>query len=413
MSPDPSQTPFARRDVLRLGAGAAAAVVAARALGHAPAGAVPAAAPSIAPASAGPIVKPLPPEWFVPYGTNAEMRWDSVDPRRYLTSADRLFVRNHTSTPAIDPRTWELRVHGDGLADPRTHDRAHVLTYRDLLRLPARTVTTVLECTGNGRSLFATQQGTPASGTPWQLGAVGTSRWTGVPLSLVLRRLELRSDAVDVQAVGLDAPYVTGGVDYGRVRRPFPLAKALDDALLVYALNGRPLPPDHGFPVRLLLPGWVGIANVKWLGELEVSREPLSSPWNTKWYRMTGPDYPVDSPPLTVTPVKSAFELAPGAELRARRRTVLTGRSWSGAAPVVRVDVSTDGGESWSRARTRRTHGSGWTQWSLPWRPRSTGEHVLLARATDAAGRTQPDRVPFNDGGYFFSAVVRHPVAVA
>jgi DMSO/TMAO reductase YedYZ molybdopterin-dependent catalytic subunit len=405
MSPEASSS-YARRDVFRLGAGAAAALVAARTLG--PFGEAGAAEPV-----AGPILKPLPPEWFVPYGSNAEMRWDTVDPRRYLTDQARLFVRNHTSTPTVDPATYALRIHGDGLADPRTAERAHTLTYRDLLRLPARTVTSTLECTGNGRSFFATQQGTPASGTAWQLGAVGTVRWTGVPLSLVLRRLGLRRDAVDVQASGLDASYVSGGVDYGKVRRPFPLAKALDDALLVYAANGRPLLPDHGFPVRLVLPGWVGIANIKWLGELEVSRSPLTSPWNTTWYRMTGPDYPADAPPLTVMPVKSAFELARGAVLPAGRTTVLTGRSWSGAAPVRRVEVSTDGGESWTRARTWRQKGAGWTQWSLPWRPQTSGEHVLLARATDTDGRTQPDTVPFNDNGYLFSAVVRHPVAVA
>ncbi|MBW9211494.1 sulfite oxidase [Mumia sp. zg.B21] len=406
----PASSSYARRDVLRLGAGAAAALVAARAVGGSAAAAAPAPG-SLLPLTEGPILKPLPPEWFVPLGTNAEMRWDSVDPRRYLTAPERLFVRNHTRTPIIDARTWELRIHGDGLADPRTPERAHVLTYRDLRRLPARTVTTVLECTGNGRTLFATQQGTPVSGTAWGLGAVGTVRWTGVPLSLVLRRLGIRRDAVDIQATGLDEPFVSGGVDYGRVRRPFPVAKALEDALLVYAMDGRPLLPDHGFPVRLLLPGWVGIASIKWLGELEVSRTTLTSPWNTKWYRMTGPDYPADSPPLTVLPVKSVFE--PPTGLASGRRTVLTGRSWSGAGAIRRVEVSTDGGETWQRARTDRARGSGWTQWSHPWRPRSSGEHVLLARATDVTGRTQPDQVPFNDGGYFFSAVVQNRVAVA
>jgi len=416
MSSDPAPSPaLARRDVLRLGAGAAAGLVAARSFGAAPASATPAVPPapsSLAPT--GPILKPLPPEWFVTYGTNAEMRWDSVDPRRYLTPAERLFVRNHTSTPTIDPATYALRIFGDGLADARTPERAHVLSYRDLVRLPSRTVTSLLECTGNARSYFASQQGTPASGTAWQLGAVGTVRWTGVPLALVLRSLGLRSDAVDVQATGLDPSFVSGGVDYGRVRRPFPVAKALDDALLVYAMNGRALPPDHGFPVRLLLPGWVGIANIKWVGELEVSRSPLTSPWNTKWYRMTGGDYPADAPPLTVLPVKSAFELARDAVLPARRRTVLTGRAWSGAAPVTRVEVSTDGGASWERARiTRHGRGGGWAQWAYPWRPRTSGPQVLLSRATDRAGRTQPATVPYNDNGYLFSAVVRHPVVIA
>lgn len=411
MSPDPAPTPaLARRDVLRLGAGAAATLVAAGTLGAGQA----LAAPSVLTTPAGPILKPLPPEWFVTYGTNAEMRWDAVDPRQYLTSAERLFVRNHTRTPTIDASSYALRIHGDGLADPRSPERAHVLSYRDLLRLPSRTVTSLLECTGNGRSFFASQQGTPASGTAWGLGAVGTVRWTGVPLGTVLRALGVRRDAVDVQASGLDDPFVSGGVDYGRVRRPFPVAKALDDALLVYAMNGRPLLPDHGFPVRLLLPGWVGIANIKWLGELEVSRASLTSPWNTKWYRMTGGAYPSDAPPLTVMPVKSAFELARDAVLPAGRRTVLTGRAWSGAGRVTRVEVSTDGGASWGDARlTRRGHGGGWAQWAYPWRPRTTGSHVLLARATDSTGQTQPDTVPFNDNGYLFWAVVRHPVSVA
>ena len=120
-------------------------------------------------------------------------------------------------------------------------------------------------------------------------------------------------------------------MDYGRVRRPFPVAKALDDALLAWGVDGDPLLPDHGFPLRLVLPGWVGIASIKWLGSLEVSTTELTSPWNTKWYRMTGGDFPADSPPLDVNPVRSAWELAWDATLPAEP-VRLTGRSWSGAA---------------------------------------------------------------------------------
>jgi DMSO/TMAO reductase YedYZ molybdopterin-dependent catalytic subunit len=103
--------------------------------------------------------------------------------------------------------------------------------------------------------------------------------------------------------------------------------KALDDALLAWKMDGEPLRPDHGFPLRLVLPGWVGIGSIKWLGSLEVSLTELTSPWNTKWYRMTGGDYPADSPPLTVNPVRSAWELPWGAGLDAGRDQVLTGRS--------------------------------------------------------------------------------------
>lgn len=357
----------------------------------------------------GPIVKPVPRRWFYDFGNNAEMRWDTVGPR-HLTTSSRLFVRDHTSTPRIDADRYALTVFGDGLREPRGIDGAVRLSYERLRSMPSRTVISLLECTGNGRSFFESQQGTPADGTPWRLGGVGVARWRGVPLADVLREIGLSADAVDVMATGFDAPYESDGVDYGHVRRPFPVSKALDDVLLAYELNGEPLPPDHGFPVRLVLPGWVGIANIKWLGSLEVSTRPLESPWNTRWYRMTGDAYPDDSPPLTVLPVKSAFELPWDARLP-RRPLRLTGRSWSGAGEIERVRVSTDGGHRWRDARLLDGPG-GWTRWEHDWRPRRRGAHELLARATDAAGRTQPLRVPFNDGGYLFWAVVRHRVTV-
>jgi DMSO/TMAO reductase YedYZ molybdopterin-dependent catalytic subunit len=368
----------------------------------------------------GPIQKPLPPGWFLDYGSNAEMRWDSVDPHRYLVPQSRLFVRNHTSTPTIDPVGYRLRIFGDGLGAARGAGDALSLSLRDLRRLPATHLVTTHECTGNGRSFFGTQQGTPATGTQWTLGAVGAVRWEGVRLAHLLRVVGLDPDAVSIQATGLDPSYVSAGVDYGSVRRPFPVAKALDDALLAWGADGKRLLPDHGFPLRLVLPGWVGIASVKWLGSLEVSRSELTSPWNTTWYRMTGGDYPVDSPPLTVNPVRSAWELPghavlPSASRRRGRRDALRlhGRSWSGAGPITGVEVSADGGETWSTAALEPHVEGGWTPWTFTWPQPSAGAHVLMARATDAAGRTQPLTTPYNSGGYFFDAVVRHPVTVA
>lgn len=386
---------------------AAAAVAGGAALAPATTWRLPAS--SAAPA----ILKPTPPAWFTDFGTNAEMLWSSVDPRRRLTPQSRLFVRNHTRTPVIDPATYALRVFGDGLATPRTEGEALSLTLADLRRLPCREVVTVHECTGNGRSFFTSQQGQTVSGTAWTLGAVGSVRWTGVRLRDVLARLGLAPDAVSVQATGLDDPFVSGGTDYGRVRRPFPVSKALDDAILAWGMNGEDLLPDHGFPLRLVLPGWVGIASIKWLGSLEVSRTELTSPWNTTFYRMTGPDWPADSPPLTVNPVRSAWELARDAVLPARPVT-LTGRSWSGAGRIRRVSVSLDGGASWRPAAVdRRSHeDQGWTQWSVRWARPRPGRHELLARATDEQGRTQPLVAAYNTQGYFFDAVVRHPVQV-
>ncbi|HYJ70665.1 MAG TPA: sulfite oxidase [Nocardioidaceae bacterium] len=358
-----------------------------------------------------PIVKPLPPEWFVDFGTNAEMRWDAAADLGYRVPNERFFVRDHTATPLIDAATWRLRVFGSGLRGAPGLDDAVEFEYYQLRSLPSYEIDAVIECAGNGRSFFASQQGTPAAGTPWGLGAIGLARWRGVRLAEVLERAGIRRDAVDVMPEGLDATVVTNGVDHGHVRRPLPVWKALDDALLAYEMNGEPLPPDHGFPVRLVVPGWIGIASIKWLGQIEVSDQPLSSPWNTLWYRLTGPDYPADSPPITDQAVKSAFELPWNAALPARTVTTLTGRSWSGQAPIRRVEVSTDGGQRWRTARLAGPNrANGWVRWELPWRPTSTGNHTLLARAVDESGRRQPATVPFNDGGYLFWAVVHHPV---
>ncbi|HTU86991.1 MAG TPA: sulfite oxidase [Solirubrobacteraceae bacterium] len=357
-----------------------------------------------------PIVKPLPPEWFVDHGSSAEMRWDAVAGLGYFIPNERFFVRDHSSTPLIDARTWTLSLWGDGLRAAPTRANPFRFGYDELCSLPAVEIPAFIECAGNGRSLFAGQQGTPASGTQWGLGAVGVARWRGVPLAEVLERAGIVREAVDVMPWGLDAPYVTGGVDYGPVRRPLPVAKA-GEAILAYEMNGRPLPPDHGYPVRLVVPGWVGVASVKWVGQIQVSRVPLYSYWNTTSYSLQGSAYP--SPvPLTGAAVKSAFELAWGAALP-NRPQILAGRSWSGLAPIKRVVVSTDGGASWRPARLRPPNlPDAWVRWECSWSPRRPGNYILQARATDHDGRTQPATVPLNAHGYLFGAVVKHPVTV-
>ncbi|MBG0561122.1 sulfite oxidase [Actinoplanes aureus] len=380
---------FSRRDLLLLTA--AAGVGAAT-------GASPAAA-------AAPIVKPLPPELFKVHGTNAETRWSALKDQGYYVPVDRFFVRNHTSTPIIDPATWSLEVSGSGLRGGAEH-----FSLSDLKRLPDETHAIAVECAGNGRGYFSLQQGQTVSGTAWGLGAVGVARWRGVRLSTVLRRAGLSRHAVDVQPSGLDANFVSGGVDLGPVRRPFPLRKALDDVLLAYEMNGEPLLPDHGAPVRVLVPGWVGIASIKWVGRIEVSAEPLFSPWNTQFYRLFGPEFPAEGLPFDRQVIKSAFELDPGATFPSGITTRLTGRSWSANGPIRKVEVSTDGGATWRRARPYgATPGGVWQRWELDWTP-VAGEHVLLARATDVRGNTQPDVARFNTLGYLFGAAVRVPV---
>ncbi len=358
-------------------------------------------------APGNPIVKPLPPELFTVLGTNAEMRWSSMRDQGHVVPIDRFFVRNHTSTPIIDEKDWHLEVSGAGLRGGPVS-----FSYADLRRLPSRTLTAAVECAGNGRSYFTRQQGQTVSGTAWRLGGIGVARWRGVPLSIVLRRAGLSARAVDVQPTGLDPDFVTGGVDLGPVRRPMPIGKALDDVLLAYEMNGEPLPADHGHPVRVVVPNWIGISSVKWVGRIEVSDVPLFSPWNTQFYRLFGAGFPAEGQPFNAQVVKSAFELDEGAVLPAGRPARLTGRSWSAHGPIRKVEVSTDGGQRWRRARPVGPNVA-WQRWEIDWRPRTAGPAELLARATDVRGNTQPETAVHNTLGYLFDAVVRHPVTVA
>jgi DMSO/TMAO reductase YedYZ molybdopterin-dependent catalytic subunit len=390
---------FSRRDLLRL----TAAVGAATAVGTTTGTAI--GAPATAADPAGPIVKPLPPELFTVFGTNAEMRWSAMRDQGYLVPVDRFFVRNHTSTPILDADAWRLTVTGTGLRGGPVQ-----FSLRELRRLPSETMIATVECAGNGRSFFTTQQNQTVSGTAWRLGAVGVARWRGVRLSTVLRRAGLSARAVDVMASGLDPNYVTGGVDLGPVRRPMPVGKALDDVLLAYEMNGEPLPSDHGHPVRLVVPHWIGIASIKWVGTIEVSDEPLFSPWNTQFYRLFGPEYPAGGQPFNRQVIKSAFELDFGAQLPAGRTTRLTGRSWSAGGAIRHVDISTDGGLRWRRARPIGPSPAGaWQRWSFDWRP-DPGSYELLARATDVHGATQPAIARYNTLGYLFDAPVRHSI---
>ncbi|MFC8127828.1 sulfite oxidase [Streptomyces sp. NPDC057302] len=396
----------ARRDMLRLVAAAGALAGAATLPMTLAAPRARAATGTAAPG----IVKPLPADRFTIRGTNAETKFEALAGTGFHTPASHFFVRNHTATPRIDAKTWRLRIWGDGLTGGERE-----FTLADLKRLPSTSRTAFVECAGNGRSFFTTQQGRPASGTAWTLGAIGNARWRGVRLSEVLRRAGVSRDAVDVLPSGLDAEYVTDdGTNLGRVRRPLPLSKALDDVILAYEMNGAPLPADHGYPVRVLVPGWVGIASIKWVGDIEVASTPLYSPWNTQFYRLFGEAYPPEgSAPLTRQTLKSAFELPLNASIEASTTHHLTGRSWSATGAITRVDVSTDAGTTWRRAHLKDTpHRATWTRWTTPWHPRTPGPATLLARATDSTGRTQPEVTVHNAQGYLFDAVVRHAVKV-
>ena len=347
------------------------------------------------------VVKPTPAEFFNDFGSNKEMRWEVMYSRGYVVPNELFFVRNHSRTARVDGASWRLRVEGSGVSSPRE------FTYNEILALPSVSVTRFVECAGNGRSFFEGRYGKKALGGQWKFGAIGVAEWTGVPLREVLDRAGLKRTARDV---------MPEGVDELKVRRPLSIAKALaDDTLLVYAMNGQTLLPDHGFPLRALVPGWIGVANIKWVGRIEVSDQPLFSAWNTESYVLFGPDYkpnpPAKGPIITSQSVKSAFELPWDAELPAGPR-LLRGRSWSGQGKIAKVEVSLDREVTWREARLREPNiPQAWVRWDLDWSA-LPGSYSLRARATDERGNKQTASMPWNDQGYLYSAVVGHPIRV-
>ncbi|HKH76795.1 MAG TPA: sulfite oxidase, partial [Rubrobacteraceae bacterium] len=329
---------------------------------------------------------------------NAEMRWESLADEGYLTPNEHFFVRSHAPTPLIEASGWTLRIEGPGVERPLG------LGYEELQSLPAVTATQALECAGNGRVFFEEVHGRKAEGSPWRLGAVGVAEWTGVPLREVLERAGLKGTAHEVMVESLDAV---------RMRRPLPAEKALEhDTLLAFGMNGEPLPSDHGFPVRLIVPGWAAVASVKWVGSVHVSEHaPLLSPWNTQKYVLTGGSLGSRREPVTTRGVKSAVELPWPARLEAGHHTV-TGRAWSGHGSISRVDYSVDGGASWHGARLFGPNVPGaWARWDFEWKA-APGKYEIRVKATDDKGETQPDDVPWNDLGYLYGGVVGHPVEV-
>jgi sulfane dehydrogenase subunit SoxC len=344
-------------------------------------------------------VKPVPADIFIDHGINQETRLETL--RGYLTPASHFFVRSHATTPSLDARTWRLRVEGNGV------ERPVELGFDDLLRLPSRSVISFVECAGNGRGFFKEVMGKVASGTQWRLGGIGVAEWTGVPLGAVLELARVRRDTPrDILNVLVE------GLDSVKVNRPMSLAKALeDDTLLAYAMNGEPVPPDHGFPVRAIVPGWVGISNVKWVGRIEVRDSAIDVPTTTKTYVMDGPDYP-SKVVLRLQTLKSAVALPWGGTLPAGRQRV-RGFAWSPVGRITRVEYSVDRGTTWAPAELREpTIARAWVRWDFEWDARP-GDHVIVTRATDDQGNTQPARIPWNAQGYGYNVPVPHPVKVS
>ncbi|WP_102126281.1 sulfite oxidase [Deinococcus planocerae] len=334
---------------------------------------------------------------------NLEFPFRDLDSR--ITPTGSFYVRSHFPTPALTAATYGLTVGGE-VARPLR------LSLDDLRSLPARTVTATMECAGNGRVFLSPRR----RGVAWELGAVGTAEWTGVPLSQVLERAGLLETAREVVLEGADRGHLTDPVETpGEITyaRSVPLDKALGDVLLAYGMNGEPLTPDHGFPLRAVVPGWYGMASVKWLTSVTVSARAFRGFFQTVDYAYweTRDGLPPQLTPIGPLQVKAAIARpAPHEEVACGVTYEVRGAAWAGEADVTRVEVSVDGGTTWEDAEfldppVRHV----WRRWHHLWRvPERAARVTLLARATDAEGRTQPEAHDPARGGY----LITHPLPV-
>ena len=321
-----------------------------------------------------------------------------------VTPAGMHYLLIHYDVPFVDAGAWRLWLEG--------FDRPLSLGLADLQARPQVRFPVTLECAGNGRALFDTR---PLS-QPWLLEAVGTAEWGGTPLAPLLEEAGVPDGTVDLAFRGLDH-----GLEGGEVRhyeRGLPLPEALrDEVLIATEMNGRPLPPQHGAPARLIVPGWYGMAHVKWLDRITALPVGFEGYQNTVAYRWRE-DADDPGEPLGRIRVRSMI-LPPGIpSFPERERTLpagptnIEGRAWSGSAPISRVEVSTDGGAVWTEADVAPAAGRhAWHRWTFPWKA-LPGTHELASRATDAEGHVQPLRAEPNAGGYANNGVHRITVIV-
>jgi DMSO/TMAO reductase YedYZ molybdopterin-dependent catalytic subunit len=314
------------------------------------------------------------------------LRWDVTPPGLH-------YLLVHYDVPLVDEASWRLSLGG-------CLRRHLTLSLADLARLPQQTVRVTLECAGNGRAQLSPR---PVS-QPWLNGAVGTADWTGVRLRDLLADAGLETTAENVVFTGCDHGLERGvEQDYARA---LSVADSMDaDVLVATAMNGRPLPPQHGFPARLIVPGWYGMTHVKWLRDITVLDHGYDGYQNAVSYRIRQEPTDLGEP---VTRIEPRAVLAPPGfpDFMSRTRVAragplrLEGRAWSGWAPVDRVEVSVDDGVTWADAELGPEHGRwAWRGFAVVW-DAMPGQHVLRVRAHDQSGRSQPDDPCWNRGGF-------------
>jgi sulfite oxidase len=324
----------------------------------------------------------------------------------WITPNDVFFVRQHLPRPQTDEGTHRIAVNG-------RVNREMALNVAELRKLPQYTVAATLECTGNARGLFRPR----VPGIQWGRGAIGNAEWSGPRLSDVLKLAGADANAGWVTVNGADA----GVAKTPDFIRSFKMKKALDPAtLLALKMNGEPLPDLHGFPTRLIVPGWDGTSWVKWVTTLSVANEPDAGFFMNPAYRF--PKHPVapgatanpnDLEIIEAMPVKSYITSPADQGQIALAATVVRGVAWAGEQRITRVEVSTDAGRTWKDARlSPKNLPYAWRLWNIEWTPPESGYFTVLSRATDSAGNVQPVTATWNPSGYLFNAIDQVGVTV-
>ncbi len=322
-----------------------------------------------------------------------------------LTPVGLHYLLIHYDIPEVDPSAFTLTIEGNV-------ERPLTFTLDELRARPAVTSEVTLECAGNGRALLDPR----AISQPWLRGAVGNAAWTGTSLAPLLAESGPKRSSVDVAFAGLDHG-LEGGVEQD-FERGLPFAEATrPDLLLAYEMNGQPLVPQHGYPLRLIVPGWYGMTHVKWLTRIRVLDAPFTGYQNVTGYRYKRSE---EDPGVPIERIRVRSLMVPPGfpSFQPRTRNVdaglvhLRGRAWSGTAPIVRVEVSADGGQRWTDADLGpEPMPHAWRSWSFTWEA-LPGRRVVCSRATDADGAIQPDEPEWNVGGYTNNAVERIEVDV-
>ena len=337
---------------------------------------------------------------------NLEMRFEKLE--SFLTPTESFYVRTHFPIPVIDRDAWWLRVEGD-VKNP------FAVNYEELLELESVTVPVTLECAGNNRSCLEPK----VKGVQWGLGAVGTAEWTGVPLSILLDRAGVKANASEVILEGADGGMLEDPKSPpGQLKfaRSIPIEKARADVLLAYKMNGGELPPEHGFPLRAIVPGWYAMASIKWLQRIIITNQPFTGYYQTidyaYWERL---EAIAELTPLTEMQVKAQIaKPAEGDIVPANSKVRVHGAAWTSNGEIMKVELSTDGGATWTEAKLLdKATPNAWRFWEFIWQtPAAVGTQTLMARATDSIGRTQPMERDRDRGTYMINHLLPIDVEV-